>query len=165
MFHLDESFLIGGRSGLARRGSLWRCGMFFADLSITAASVVPTTGYTKDTGIAGATITAGQTVYKDSTDSDKLKLADANATTATATVVGIALHAAASGQPLTIITGGILNPGATVTVGTIYVVSATAGGIAPSTDLVTGWYVGILGVGITSSTIRIGLNMSGVAVP
>jgi hypothetical protein len=71
-----------------------------ADISITAASVVPSTNAVKRTGTAGATITAGQLVYKDASDSNKIKLAD-NDASAAATVVGIALNGASSGQPIT----------------------------------------------------------------
>ncbi len=45
----------------------------------------------------GTTISAGQVVYRDSTDSNKAKLADNNGSAATATVSGIALHAGVSG--------------------------------------------------------------------
>lgn len=136
-----------------------------ADITVTPANVVTYAGGSYETGTAGATITAGQTLYKDSADDNKLKLADANASATTATVCGIALHAATSGQPIRYQTGGDVNPGATVTVGTIYVQSGTAGGIAPSADLLTGLYATILGVGITASKIKLILYNSGVAVP
>jgi hypothetical protein len=42
---------------------------------ITAANVLAGANAKKRTGVAGATITAGQTVYEDSTDSNKFKLA------------------------------------------------------------------------------------------
>lgn len=136
-----------------------------ADLVITATSVVEGASPERETGTAGATITAGQAVYKDSTDSYKLKLADADASLATSQMVGISLHAASSGQPLAYIKGGNLNPGATVTVGTLYVLSDTAGGIRPVADNGSGDYVTIIGVGTTSSNIRLQIYASGVQVP
>jgi hypothetical protein len=48
-----------------------------ADISITAASVAASSAASKVTGVAGATITAGQVVYLDTT-TNTYKLADAN---------------------------------------------------------------------------------------
>lgn len=110
-----------------------------ADLTITAASVAKHTGTISPSvvgsGTAGATITAGQSVYLDSTTST-LKLADADASAATASGVGIALHGSLNGQPLTYVTGGFFTPGATLAKGQVYCISATAGGIAPISDTV-----------------------------
>ncbi len=137
-----------------------------ADLSITAANVVRSaTDAQTENGTAGATITAGQTVYKDEADSNKWKLADANASILTAAVYGIALNGASNGQPLVVQTAGDITIGATLTVGAIYVQSGTAGGIAPTADLVTGWYSFIIGIGKTASVMRLVLRGAGVAVP
>jgi hypothetical protein len=107
-----------------------------ADLTVTAASVLWTSG-TKQTGVAGATVTAGQAVYLDSTTST-LKLAQSDGTAAEADAVGIALHAAGSGQPLVYASqGAVINVGATTTKATTYVVATTAGGIAPQADLIS----------------------------
>ena len=137
-----------------------------ADLTITAASVVPvaSTAQIERRYLAGATITAGQAVYLDTAD-NLLKLADANASAATAVLLGVALHGASAGQPLAVITGGDYNPGATVAVGTVYRLSGTAGGIAPNADGVTGWYTSLIGVATTASNIRVAINNSAVAIP
>ena len=135
-----------------------------ADVSITAANVVADEGFGYSDGIAGVAVTAGQAVYKDANDANKFKLADANASLAAATAVGIALHGAAAGQPLRVMTSGTLTIGGTVAAGLIYVVSATAGGIAPSADLTTGWYTTVLGLGISTTKISVGLTSAGVAV-
>jgi hypothetical protein len=74
-----------------------------ADLSITAASVIPGARAKPSYGTAGATITAGQLLYFDST-AGTYKLADANASATTAAVVGYAANNAGSGQPITVIT-------------------------------------------------------------
>lgn len=112
-----------------------------ADLTITAGNVLWTSG-TKETGVAGAAITAGQVLYIDTANSNVLKLAQADGTALEATVAGIALHAAGSGQPVTYATSGtIMNVGATTAKTTTYLVSGTAGGIAPQADITTaGWY-------------------------
>lgn len=135
-----------------------------ADVSVTAAEVLPDSGSVLIDGILGATVTAGQTVYLDSSTST-YKLADANASALTSTVVGIAMNGGATGQYVRVCKSGTLDPGFTVTVGTIYVQSATAGGIAPAADLATGYYTTILGVGITASQLRLIMVNSGVAVP
>lgn len=106
------------------------------DLTITAASVLFTSG-TKVTGVAGASVTAGQGLYLDSTTST-LKLAQSDGTAAEGDAVGIALHAAGSGQPLVYAaTGSVINIGATTAKTTTYMVSAAAGGVAPQADLVS----------------------------
>lgn len=126
-----------------------------ADLSITAASVIPGANARFQDGTAGASITAGQVVYADSSDSGKIKLADANASATTATVLGIAAHAAASGQPVrVIIWDDDLTIGATVSMtAPVYVLSATAGGIAPVADLTTGWYPVVLFVAKSTTKV------------
>lgn len=125
-----------------------------ADISITAASVSPITGASISTGIAGVTITAGQLVYLDSATST-VKLADANASILTAACVGIAVNGAAAGQYINYATLGDINIGGTVTVGGVYVVSATAGGLAPVADLTSGWYTKVFCIGKTASIITI----------
>lgn len=136
-----------------------------ADITITAANVVPYSNAVKKQVTAGATITAGMPVYKD-TSTGKYVAADADSATALArSPVGIALHAASDGQPLTIQTGGDINMGATLTVGTIYCLSDVAGAVRPSADNSTGDYVTILGVAIAANKLRLGILASGVAIP
>ena len=133
-----------------------------SDITVTAASVTPGSGATVTNGTAGAAITAGQTVYLDAS-TNTVKLADCDLSAAAATVTGIALHAAASGQPIAYQTSGIINIGATVVAGKVYVNSATAGGIAPVADLTTNWRTSVLGVALTSSTINLKIDNTGVA--
>lgn len=136
-----------------------------ADITVTAASVVKGANALTKHGTAGATITAGQTLYLDST-TGTLKLADANASAATADVVGIALNGASSGQPVEYVyEDDDFTPGATVAAGTIYVLSGTAGGIAPAADLVTGMFAGILFVGKSTSKGVLKILKAGAAVP
>lgn len=137
-----------------------------ADLAITAAQVLVTSDTVTASGTAGATITAGQPVYLDAADS-KYKLADANASSTTAAAVGIALHASLDGQPIKIATGGdlTLGAGAAPAVGTTYVLSATAGGIAPNVDAASGWFKTILGVGKTGNILSMKVFASGQAIP
>lgn len=136
-----------------------------ADLVVTAANVAAGSGAIINRNHnAGAAITAGQTVYLDQT-AQTWKLADCDAGAITSVVGGIALHAASSGQPLAVQTGGRINPGATVAVGEIYVASGTAGGIAPKADLATGDYVTVLGIGVAANAIALAIHNGGVQVP
>lgn len=135
-----------------------------ADLSITAASVVPSSGAATIDVTSGATITAGKLCYINSTDG-KAYLADANGTAATKVLRGIALNAASAGQPVRLQTAGTITIGATVTVGEIYVLSATAGGICPEADLATGHTVSIVGVATTTTAIFLNIFNSGAEVP
>lgn len=135
-----------------------------ADVTVTAAEVLKTSTTIIVQGTLGATVTAGQVVYLDTTV-DKYKLADANGASPLFTIAGIALNGGGDGQPVSIAVGGDIDPGFTVTVGSVYVLSATAGGIAPVADLTTGWRTGILGVGTTASNLKLNIINSGVAVP
>lgn len=135
-----------------------------ADVSVTAASVVKASDTVTVDGVMGATVTAGQTVYLDA-NTNTYKPADANASAAAATLVGIALNGGASGQPVKVAIGGTITPGFTVSVGAVYVLSATAGGIAPVADLASGWYTAIVGIGLTSSSLKLLCSNAGVAVP
>lgn len=136
-----------------------------ADLSITAANVVANSGSSQEEWTAGATITAGQAIYKDSSDSNKAKLAQSDGTAAEATVRGIALNGASSGQPVKVVRTGTMDLGATLTVGTTYVLSATAGGIAPIGDLTSGDYVSHIGIGTAADELTLTITNSGVEVP
>jgi hypothetical protein len=125
-----------------------------ADLSITAANVLKSATAQVATGVAGASITAGQTLYVDAGDSNKLKLCMTTSTRYA--VAGIALHAAASGQPISYVTRDPeFTIGATVAVGIPYGVSDTAGGIAPMSDNGTGDYATFVGIGISTTKIAV----------
>lgn len=122
-----------------------------ADLTITAASVAIGGNAVTETGVSGASITAGQVVFKNA--SSELVLSDADSTSLDE-VYGIALHAAADGQPLTIARpGSEITIGATLTAGTAYYLSATAGGICPAADLGTGDRVILLGLAKSTSVL------------
>lgn len=125
----------------------------YLDLVITAANVIPGAGKKLKIGIAGANLTAGQSIYKDASDG-LIKPADANASATTAAAAGITTHGALTGQPVQYQDGGILAFGAILTVGHIYVVSATPGGIAPHTDLASTWRTAILGIAVTTSNLQ-----------
>ncbi|HWL05005.1 MAG TPA: hypothetical protein VNQ99_08725 [Xanthobacteraceae bacterium] len=134
-----------------------------ADITITAANVQAGVGAQLETGRAGAAITAGQWVYRD-TD-DKYKLADNNAVAAIVRVpVGVALHAAAVNQPLTIQKAGTLAIGGTLVAGVVYYLSDTPGGMCPVADLTTGEYPCIVGIAKSTSVLDMVIKSAGVAL-
>lgn len=134
-----------------------------ADMVQTPASVAAGSGASYDSGLAGETIVAGNSLYRDPADS-RMKLTDVNVA-GKDICAGMAVNGAANGQPVQFQTGGNINPGGTVVIGTIYVVSATAGGIAPSVDGVTGWKTSIFGIGTTATNIKMSLNAGQAAIP
>ena len=102
-------------------------------------------------------------MYAKTDDNNKLWKGDAD-TAAQSLLAGIALHGALAGQPLTYQTSGSITIGATMTVGQIYVLSSTAGGIAPVSDYTTGMYGCIIGQATTTTVLKmIPLFYSGVA--
>ena len=134
-----------------------------ADLIVTPANVLAQAGSTKSEGIAGESITAGETIYKASA-TGKIMKADAS-DEAGSKALGVALNNAALDQPVDFVTAGKLTAGAAVDVGTVYAVSATAGGICPVGDLEAEDYVTILGVGVNATTINLTIISSGVQIP
>lgn len=135
-----------------------------ADLSITAANVLAGADAVAKDGTAGATITSGQAVYRDSAD-DRYKLADNNsATAAVRAPKGIALNSAAAGQPIRVLTEGDITIGATLTPGVVYYLSDTPGGICPVADLAAGEYPTIIGIAESASVLNVKLHQSGVAL-
>lgn len=136
-----------------------------ADLTIPDSGADVRWDGPKDVGRAGASVTPAMPLYEDTTDNNELKPADADAL-ASSIVKGIALHAAADGQPVVYGYGeGTLTIGGTgVTPGEVYVVSTTAGGIAPIDDLASADFVTYLGVGATESTIKCKIHNTQVEV-
>lgn len=130
-----------------------------ADLTITAANLIPASNANIQHGMSGAAIGAGKSVYLD--DATKtIKLADNDAVAAAEhDAVGISLNAtAAAGQPVSWIKSGDLAFGAILTKGETYCVSGTAGGICPRADVTTGDELVILGVASTTSNLQVGIR-------
>lgn len=135
-----------------------------ADITVTAANVVPGTGATLKTATAGEAIAAGKSVVINP-DTKKLMLADNDSATAYVRGAGgVSVNGAALNQPCTFITDGPFNPGATVVKGTTYCVSSTAGGICPQADLASGDEVVIIGVASDTDEIVVGLRDTGVVL-
>ncbi|MEP7286962.1 MAG: hypothetical protein ABI947_14490 [Chloroflexota bacterium] len=141
-----------------------------ADLTIsTPGAVVPANANTTIVrGTAGATITAGQTLYADSTSNYSLKPA-ANTNASTAAVVGVALNAASTGQPVDYAAAGDVTFEASLfTTGTVYILGLAAGKISMAADIdITSntRYATILGVSTSATNLRLGIVASGVLNP
>jgi hypothetical protein len=131
-----------------------------ADLTITAANVKASSDSGTKLVQYGEAVDQGEAVYLKASDG-KYWLAD-NGASDTAAAKGIALTPnAADGYGIIQLTGD-MDLGATLTVGTIYVVSATAGKIAPEADIGTTEYVTILGTAKTAALIQLGIKATGV---
>lgn len=142
-----------------------------ADLVVTAANVALAAGGKVEDGTVGeAALTVGMSVYRKTSDGKWYgaqhdgTLAESGGGTGGRVGVLLAVGPGAD-QPCRVALSGGLNPGATVTVGTIYAVGAGKGGIAPVADLISTKYVSILGVGTTASNIKLDPIISGVQVP
>lgn len=101
-----------------------------ADITVTAAQVArlrPDIDVV-ETGIAAATITAGQSLYRNS--SNKVDLGDGNGSATTADVIGIALEGASAGQPVDYLSYGPLAGFTLSTVDMLLYQSDTAGALA-----------------------------------
>lgn len=135
-----------------------------ADLTVTAASVLPGANAIVRQGTAGETIAAGKVVtYSETTG--KFVLTDTNhATAALRKATGIALNGASLNQPIDVQTGGDITVGATLTAGLAYYGSDTPGGICPVADIGSGEYVCLLGIAKSTTVLAIDVQFPNVAL-
>jgi hypothetical protein len=131
------------------------------DITITATAVLTSSGATVENGTAGATITAGQTVYLDES-TGRYELSDADGAAALRRPRGIALHASADGQPLRIHKAGDLTMDG-LTAGVSYYQSPTPGGICPRADVLTGDYVCLIGIAKSTTVLAVDIQYPDVA--
>lgn len=135
-----------------------------ANITQTAANVAAGSSTTRVQLVqAGEAITQGQPVYLAS--DGKYYQTDANDTAVKAQAKGIAVSPASTDGHFLMAVDGLINLGATLAVGQVYVVSATKGAIAPYGDLTTNDYVTILGVATTTALMDINILISGVQKP
>lgn len=110
----------------------------------------------------GATIVAGNSLYLDTTD-NKYKLADANGLVGTAAAVAIAMTPGADTEyGVVALDGPVILVGTTMAVGEPYAVSATAGAIAPETDLTTDDWVTRMGTAKTTTQLDLGFRATAI---
>lgn len=133
------------------------------DLVLTPASVLKNAGAQIVNGYAGATIIAGQAVYREAA-TGTFKLADSDSPTAEVkAMAGIALHGSTAGQPLAVQTGGDIALGVVLTAGSPYYLSETPGGIQPAADL-AGEDVVQIGLAKTTSILTVRIQAPGVTL-
>jgi len=118
-------------------------------------------------GIAAVTIKPGQVVYADAVTGNLIKLASAAQPRQANTTVGIALGSADPNQPITYAVGGDIAVGNVLVSGLVYVLSDTAGFIAPVTDTFTRYTVvgvgnGGAAGGLTVPNLRLGLIQASI---
>lgn len=141
-----------------------------ANLTQTAANVTTgAVGMRVECVEGGEAVTQGMPVYRNTTNR-KWYQCDANASSTTAAAEGIAVTPCGGDGSSFVVakpgSGGKMNVGATLTVGTTYVVSATKGAICPIADLTTGDYVTILGTASTTALLDFTqITVTGVAKP
>lgn len=135
-----------------------------ADIAITAANCVPGANAVKELGVAGEAITAGQAVYKDASTAKWLKADNDSATVAAQHAGGIALTGSSLNQPIVVQTSGDLTLGGTIVAGSPYYLSATAGGVAPLADIVTGKTVCMLGHAKSTTVLNVAIQFPGVTL-
>jgi len=134
------------------------------DLTIVPANVISAPDAKREDGTAGVALLAGQLVYKDST-TKKWALSDTNSATVEARQpTGIALHAAAINQPITVHRSGDITIGATVVGGTDYYASDTPGGICPRADVGATEKVTMIGLAKSTTVIAVDFQYSGVTL-
>lgn len=139
-----------------------------AAISQTPASVlqITTSGVSNSvgTGTAAVTIVAGNMVYNVS-GTTTYALSDANVSVAKVPA-GMALGGAAAGQPFFFQSAGTVNPGGTMTVGSMIYLSVTSGGITETyADIAAGEWSVPIGQALTASSLLIALNGQAVAKP
>lgn len=137
-----------------------------ADLSITAANVHVHGSSTQIRTVQfGETMTAGMSAYLKSSD-QKFWKADANGSIATAEAKGVVLVGAAADAYGVIVEKGLMDVGATLTVGVPYIVSTAAGAIAPAPDWAgyTGSWQNHLGYATATDTLDVQPRLTGASV-
>lgn len=128
-----------------------------ADIAVTAASVLASSvAVTSKQYNFGATVTAGQLVYLNSSNLWVLADSDASATGNGVTDVrGFALNGGANGQPATVVLEDVTyTPGGTLANGVPYFSGSNAGGFT-ATIPTTGNYPVFLGIAKSTTTMNL----------
>jgi hypothetical protein len=136
------------------------CTTAFSQISIPVGGVQIGNASARPTfAVGGATLSVGQCVYKDATDSDELKATDVT-TSAGATCVGVLLQKTADGEGAVYLGNGCELKGPTFTKGTWYVCD-NSGQINTYSALTAGEYVTFVGYGTDSGTMMVQIIVTG----
>lgn len=139
-----------------------------ATITITKGNVIPSSVGTRNSGIAGEALEAGQVLYLKASDNRWYK---ADCTTLeksgnnSSQNLRIALADAGTAQPIVFAEpGSLITVGSVLTKGLWYVLSATAGKIADHGDLTTGQFSVNMGYAPTASTFFFNPQTTGIAI-
>jgi hypothetical protein len=130
-----------------------------AELSITPANVKATSSTSLALVQYGEAVDQGEAVYLKAADS-KYWLA-ANGAEATAEMVGVALTPNVADGYGVIAKSGLVDLGATLSIGQTYALASTAGAIELESDVASTEYVTLIGVASTAALIDLDINVSG----
>jgi hypothetical protein len=133
-----------------------------ADLTQTRANVRLVSGTARQLN-SGEAILQGEPIREENGALFKSR----NNTANNARFDGIALSpATAAGQPVVYAPpGSVVDLGATLGVSDLYILSSTAGAIAPITDLASNNFLTVISVGLTASTALVTNLVTGIQKP
>ncbi len=143
-------------------------GMAFVDLVPVAASLVVVAGQTTNNGVSGEALSQGDAVYADATTGAWWK-ADADASGKDlCTGIAVTTCTAASQRVVVLADAqnGQINLGCAVAAGAVYIASANAGKIVlyiDGTTPTTSWKTCIVGIGISTTVMKLCFVAGGVA--
>lgn len=120
------------------------------------ASVRPGADAVLERATCGEAITIGNVVYRDATDSNKLKKA-INTSLAAAQVYGVAMGTAPDDGEVLVQTKGTIEGTATLTSGAPYFASATAGSVEPVADIAAGDFATFMGHAASATSLKLGI--------
>ncbi len=141
-----------------------------AEHTPVAASVIPFANGVVVEGVSGEALTAGDVVYRDSSDSNRLKKAQCDGTAAQAAAIGAVLGSApGAGQKIFVMTYGEITMGSAVysASGLLLVVGATAGKTMTVDDaaFTTGAYLTFMGWSMSATRAFFAPRASGLQIP
>lgn len=143
-----------------------------ADLNPTPAQVKRATNSVLGEGPNGAALLAGEAVYKDAEDGNKVKLADCNVAGPdyeAAGVLGIMVNScpAANGQLAQFVSEGDVELGAdaAMTQGRPYFLSGNAGNLCELADIPSGGVVTYVGTAKSATVLAVKIHRTGVLKP
>lgn len=139
-----------------------------ATITITKGNVIPSSVGSRNSGIAGEALEAGQLLYLKASDNKWYK---ADCTTAekagnnSPQNLRMALADAGTNQPIVFAEpGSLITVGSVLTKGIWYVLSATGGKLADHGDLTTGQFSVNMGYAPTASTFFFNPQTTGIAI-
>lgn len=133
-----------------------------ADVSKTPANLRVVSDVQGRRVLFGESVSPGDTIYLKTSDRKYYKAINTSLENSTCKGIAIGYGGADTYGYIVSEPGSVVNVGATLTQGTIYVVSSTAGGMAPEADIGSGEYVTILGVGDSSGQLQLNIVATGL---